>query len=99
MASVKGCTNSKCNATEKKITYKETESFCSKCGGTLTYVCKKCYTPVGKNEKLCVRCQAEKEDRQDKAKKVARDAGGAIITAGAFVVTNGKNLLKYLPKK
>ena len=38
MAGVKGCTNSKCVAVKKKITFKESEDFCSKYGGSLTYV-------------------------------------------------------------
>ncbi|MDD7390576.1 MAG: hypothetical protein PUG60_13175 [Lachnospiraceae bacterium] len=98
MAGVKGCTNSKCVAVKKKITYKETEDFCSKCGGPLTYVCKKCYTPIGKKEKLCARHQAEKEDKADKVMKTAAQAGGAVLSVGAVVLTKGKDIAKYIPK-
>lgn len=85
MSGVKGCTNSKCVAVKKKITYKETEDFCSKCGGPLTYVCKKCYTPIEKKEKLCARHQAEKKDKADKVMKTAAQAGGAVLSVGAVI--------------
>lgn len=98
MARVKGCTNAKCVANKKKITYKETEDFCSKCGNPLTYVCKKCYTPIGKKDKLCARHLAEKEDKKDKAKKTAGQAGGVAAAVGAVVLAKGKDIVKYIPK-
>ena len=98
MSRVKGCTNSECIAVKKKIMYKETEDFCSKCGGALTYVCKKCYTPIEKKDKLCAIHQAEKEDKEDKVKQAAVTLGGMALSAGAFVVTNGKSIVKNIPK-
>ncbi len=56
---------------------------------------KKCYAPIGKKEKLCARHQAEKED---KVKKVTVQAGGVVLSAGAVVLTKGKDIAKYIPK-
>ena len=54
---------------------------------------KKCYAPIGKKEKLCARHQAEKED---KVKKVTVQAGGIVLSAGAVVLTKGKDIAKYM---
>lgn len=98
MGRVKGCTNEKCVAFKKKITYKETEEYCSKCGQPLSYVCKKCYTPLEDKGKYCAIHQAEKDDKADQAKKVALGVGGAVLSAGAVVITKGKDIVKNIPK-
>lgn len=98
MARVKGCVNDKCLARQKKITYAESEEFCSKCGQRLSYVCKKCYTPLESAGKLCVRCQADKDDRNDKRNKwlIGIGSTAAAVTVGAL--TKGKDIVKRIPK-
>ncbi|MDO4976761.1 MAG: hypothetical protein Q4E53_05805 [Eubacteriales bacterium] len=39
----KGCVNEECIARIKKISYKNTDEFCSKCGLPLSFVCKDCW--------------------------------------------------------
>lgn len=91
MGIIKGCVNEKCIVHKKKISYKESEDYCSKCGDKLSYVCKKCYTFLEDNsEKYCVRCLAERQDRKDKAKKVVGGIGGTVLAAGVFIFTKGK---------
>ena len=88
MKVIKGCANDSCMAHKKKLTYKEADIFCSKCGKELVFVCKDCYTQLpNDNEKYCVRCNAKHEDRKDKVKKVA--AGGALAVGG-LVLKFGK---------
>lgn len=86
MRVIKGCGNESCEAHKRKITYKETETFCSKCGKKLVFVCKDCYTQLpNDDEKYCVRCNAKHEDRKDEAKKVATKVGGVVIAVGSVV--------------
>ena len=99
MAKVKGCTNSRCVAHTKKITYKKSEDFCSKCGQPLSFVCKSCYTPIEESQKRCVMCQAKVDDRNDKIKEVAGQAGVAALGLVTLVGTKGKDIAKYIPKK
>ena len=99
MAKIKGCGNESCEAHEKKITYKESEAFCSKCGSPLVYVCKDCYTQLPDDtEKYCVRCHANHEDRKDKAKKVAAEVGGGALAVGGVILTFGKKALEVVKK-
>lgn len=99
MAKIKGCTNSRCVAHTKKITYKKSEDFCSKCGQPLSFVCKSCYTPIEKSQKLCVMCQAKVDDRNDKIKEVAGQVGVAAVGLVTLAGTKGKDILKYIPQK
>jgi len=98
MVRVKGCVNEKCAAFKKKITYKESEEYCSKCGQTLSYVCKKCYTPLEEKGKYCAIHQAEKDDKADHTKKVVLGVSGVVLSAGAVVFTKGKDIVKNIPK-
>lgn len=91
MGKNKGCGNELCEAHKKKITYKKSEAFCSKCGSPLVYMCKDCYTQLPNDtKKYCVRCLAKHEDRKNKAKKVAAGIGGGILT----VLTVTSSLVK-----
>ena len=92
MAKVKGCTKSGCVANSKKIHYKKDDEFCSKCGMELSFVCKKCHTPIAEDNKgsLCLRCVAEKEDKRDVAMKKAGKAGQKILVVGGIVAGIGK---------
>lgn len=94
MGKTKGCGTESCEAHKKKVTDKESEIFCSKCGSPLVYVCKDCYTqlPDG-TEKYCVRCLAKHEDRKAKVKKVAAGVGGGALAVGSVVLTVGKKAL------
>jgi len=86
MEKIKGCGNESCEAHKKKLKYKESEAFCSKCGKPLVYVCKDCYKPLpAATDKYCVRCLAKHKDRNDKVKKVAVGVGGAALTVGSLI--------------
>ena len=95
MGKVKGCGDEKCVAHKKKIVYKDSESFCSKCGNSLVYVCKDCKTQMpGDSEKYCVRCLAKRKDRKDKMKK----AGGGAVVAGGVLFTGAKKAIGIAAK-
>ncbi|MBK5244962.1 MAG: hypothetical protein JJE18_08075 [Eubacteriaceae bacterium] len=99
MDRVKGCVTEKCAAHKKKTTYKESDDYCSKCGDKLSYVCKKCYTPLeDTSEKYCVRCLAVRQDRNDNVVKVVGSIGGALLTASTVVLTKGKDIAKIISK-
>lgn len=90
----KGCCNESCEAHKKKLIYKETEAFCSKCGRPLVYVCKDCYTQLpADTDKYCVRCFAKYEDRKDKFKKVGAGVGGGALAVGGVMFKYGKKAL------
>jgi len=96
MGRVKGCLNKNCLTNKKKITYKEGDDYCSKCGEKLSYVCKKCYTQLpDKLEKYCVRCLAEKEDIKNKRLKI----GGGVLAVGGTILGVGKTVIKAVIKK
>ena len=99
MGKIKGCGNESCETHKKKITYKESEAFCSKCGSPLVYVCKDCHTQLPDDaKKYCVRCFAEHEDRKDKAKKLAAGVGGGALAAGGVIFTYGKKVFDVAKK-
>lgn len=94
MGKIKGCGNESCEAHKKKIAYKKSEKFCSKCENRLVYVCKDCYTQLpNDSDKYCVRCIAKHEDRNDKAKQVVALAiGGVILTFGKKALVVAKKI-------
>ena len=95
MGRVKGCINETCIANQKKFTFKEVDDYCSKCGNTLYYVCKKCHTQLpDDSEKYCMRCLAEKQDRKDSALTIA---SGLVLTLG-LVVSKGKKVINVISK-
>jgi hypothetical protein len=99
MGDIKGCGIESCVARKKKITYKESEVFCSRCGSSLVHVCKDCYTQLPDNsEKYCVRCLAKHQDRKDKAKKVAVGVGGSALAVGGVILTVGKKVFDVAKK-
>lgn len=96
MGRVKGCINKTCVANQKKITYIKSDEYCSKCGNEIFYVCSECYTQLpDDSEKYCVRCHAEKQDRKDRALKIA---GGIVATAGIIAAGTGKTIIKVISK-
>ena len=77
----------------KKIKFKATDEYCSKCGAQLVFVCKKCFSEIqdtGPEHTKCTHCieeaQAKKEQKIDKAKDLAKKAGGAVVGVGGAVV-------------
>lgn len=89
MKQAKGCGNTKCVANSKKISFKSDDKFCPKCGENLIIVCKKCRVPLpeGCTDAYCVRCEAEREDRKDKAFDVAKKAGAGVVAVGSLAVS------------
>jgi hypothetical protein len=99
MEKIKGCANESCEAHKKKITYKESEAFCSKCGGPLVYVCKSCYTQLPDDAlKYCVRCLAKRKDRKDKTMNVITKVGSSALVVGGGILTYGKKALDIAKK-
>lgn len=99
MGKVKGCINEACISNQKKITFKEVENYCSKCGDKLFYVCRECYTQLPDDaDKYCERCIAKKQDRKDHAKENALKIGAAIAPLGIAVIGKGEKILKVIAK-
>lgn len=99
MRMIKGCGNESCVAHKKKITYKETETYCSKCGKSLVFVCKDCYTQLpDDDEKYCVRCNAKHEDRKEEAKKVVAGVGVGALAVGGIILKVGKKTFEIVSK-
>ena len=92
MHKVKGCLNQECSDYKKKVKYKEKDSFCKSCGRRLSYVCKKCYTQIPQESigRLCVRCEAGRQDLKDKVIKWGKSAGAAAAGIVAIIFYNGK---------
>ncbi len=91
----KGCPNEACEMNKKKIKWKSSDEFCSKCGAKLVFVCAKCFCEIediDEKHRICVRCQEKVEEKKEKAvdavKAGAKKAGGAVV-AGAGVVAAG----------
>ena len=85
MGAIKGCINKKCLANKKKIVYKKSDEFCSKCGEKLQYVCKnkKCRKQLpNSSEKYCPICLAERKDKKDKV----ADVGVKGVVGGVGLV-------------
>lgn len=97
MKALKVCINQECPACRKKIAHKEAEAYCSLCGQPLAYICKDCSTqlPNG-DEKYCVRCKANHEDKADRRRKIVGGAGAGIAATAAFVATNSKKVLEIV---
>ena len=99
MKKIKGCGNESCEARKNKITYKDSEDFCSKCGSPLVYVCKDCYTQLNDDsEKLCIRCKAKHDDRRETVKRKAAEAGGGLLFVGALAINYGKKAIDFARK-
>ena len=86
MGKIKGCGNESCEAHEKKLKYKESEAYCSKCGSPLVYVCKDCYTQLrAEDDKYCVRCLAKRKDKFWKISKDTAKVGGGTLGVGSVI--------------
>lgn len=92
----KGCVNSSCTMCQKKEHAHKDDLFCPKCGETLSFVCEKCHTVLEDgSEKLCIMCQAEKDDTKEKRKKSFVKAGSVVLG----VVTTGATIAGLVKKK
>lgn len=98
MRSVKGCINAACIVSQKKITYKETDDYCSKCGNKLYFVCRECYKQLPDDAKYCERCIAKKQDRKDRVKDNALKIGGAAFAVSLAVRSKGKEVINVISK-
>ena len=84
---VKGCTNITCGAYHKRIRYKKSDDFCSKCGQPLTYVCKNCFSPVeNASDRYCVACSEEMAEKREQMKASAVKAGKVALKAGEIAI-------------
>ena len=97
----KGCLQDDCIALKKKIVYRMDDIFCSKCGKSLYIVCKRCRKTVIEEKAesaLCMRCQAEVEDkkqkRKDNAKKAVDTTMGVVAGVGAVAGMAAKMTIK-----
>ena len=84
---MKGCTNITCAAYHKRTQFKKTDDFCSKCGQPLSYVCKKCHTPVdGASIKYCLSCAEEMAAKREMMKEKAVKAGKVAMQVGEVAI-------------
>jgi predicted amidophosphoribosyltransferase len=83
----KGCINESCEAYKEKIKYKDSETYCSRCGSQLAYVCKKCHRQLSSNnDKNCIRCRAEIEDRRKRIQNAGGKFLGVMIAGGGVLI-------------
>lgn len=88
---VKGCPNIKCERNSEHYKYKAEDSFCTKCGSELVFMCPKCYgklADLGPEHVVCDKCAAIKDDRKNSGKK-RREARRETIKGGAKATANG----------
>ena len=84
---VKGCINITCAAFHKRISYKKSDDFCSKCGQPLYYVCKKCYKPLeNASDRYCPECNEEMALRRAELKEKAMKAGKVALKASEVAI-------------
>ncbi len=85
MKAFKGCVNEKCIGFQKKIHYKDSDYFCSKCGERLCYVCADCWCVLDDNHnKYCIRCENIRKDKRDqRVDKVKQVGAGSVAAVGA----------------
>ena len=91
----KGCINPDCIMCQKKKHAHKDDLYCSRCGTHLSFVCEKCHTVLEDGSvKLCVICQANKDDAKEKRKdalgKIGAGAGAVAAAIPAVVVALGK---------
>ena len=83
----KGCTNPECVMCKKKVHTHKEDSFCPRCGSNLSFVCEKCHTVLENGDtKLCITCQAKKDDADERRKKAFGKAIGPVAVGVSAVV-------------
>lgn len=95
---VKGCSNSDCERNKSKFKYKSTENYCSLCAYKLVYVCSECFKKIEDidvKHKICLACEAKKEDKNQKLKDNALKVAGVVVATAIGAITNdGKSIIK-----
>jgi len=95
---VKGCSNPICERNVNKRKYKSSENFCSLCGHKLVFVCNECFKKIediDEKHKICLSCEAKKEDKNQKLKENALMISGVFVASAIGAVTNdGKSIIK-----
>ena len=92
MAKIKGCINKQCIANKKMIKFKKEDSYCSKCGQELFFVCAKCYMVLDDGDgKYCIRCTEERKDKRDDNIKKIGSFAVAVGTVFSIVLANTKD--------
>lgn len=87
MSAVKGCMNQECKACQKKVHYKKSDEYCSKCGEKLQFVCKKCHKQFPDDStKYCDICNAKKEDKNQKIVNGLKKVGVVVLSGVTVVV-------------
>ena len=92
----KACPNELCK-TYKNKKFNSKINFCPECGTKLIYVCKthKCYKPLDETQlghEYCRECEANRQDRHDKAVALAKKGGAvaSVVVVPALQVVNKK---------
>lgn len=97
MKKIKGCLQDDCIAKKKKIVYRLDDNFCSKCGKSLYTICKKCKKTVIEEDApsaLCIRCQAEVDDKRQKRKETGEAVVGVAVSIGGVAGMAAKSVLR-----
>ena len=85
MKKTMGCINSECDVYKNKRFL--TEGVCPKCNSALVHVCAKCYKAMPNDDKYCFWCAKEKEEQNERTKKVILGIGGGLASIGGLIVT------------
>ncbi len=82
----KGCVNPECVMCQKKEYAHKDDSFCPKCGASLLFVCEQCHTVLDDGTtRLCICCQAKKDDAKERRKDVFNKVSAGAIAAVATI--------------
>ncbi|MBE6755550.1 MAG: hypothetical protein E7555_03720 [Ruminococcaceae bacterium] len=80
----KGCINPDCVMCKKKVHAHKEDSFCPRCGNELSFVCEKCHTFLpDSSKKLCLGCQAKKDDAKVKSGENLAKIGTGVLSVAA----------------
>lgn len=86
MDKYRGCINDSCVSNRKKTIYKKEEAFCPHCGHPVVPVCRKCFKQLEEGtDKYCIRCRAEKDDKDYRQRKAAANAAKGLGVAALAV--------------
>lgn len=97
---LKGCINEECIAKQKKMYFKDSDTFCPKCGQPLCYVCKRCGMKLPDNtRKYCIRCENEMRDERDEwGKTIINGVSKGMSKAGKALGEGGKQAVDFIGK-
>lgn len=90
---MKGCTNENCVARKRKIVFRDTDRFCTRCGKPLSYVCRNCWKELPDDTQLyCSECTEKKQNSRNWLDAIAENSkhvGESLTETGKRV---GENL-------